>query len=248
MKWHTAICWLAIAFTLCSPALSTDKKDKDKGSGSQEVDSGSFGVFIKGQRVITETFRVEQQNGANLIKAQLKENGGAAPVQQKSVLEISAKGELLSYEWSQSAGGSLTVAPSNDFLIERISTATSSKPAEQPFLMPSTSAILDNNFFVQREVLVWRYLATNCKNEGGNFKCQSPVEFGALVPQDRTSVRVRLEMVGQEKVNLRGSEHDLLRINLSGESFEWALWVDPQDQYKLMKVAIPADDTEVIRD
>jgi hypothetical protein len=248
VKWQTATCWLAVALTLCAPVLSADKKDKDKGSGSQEIDSGSFGVFIKGQRVVTETFRVEQQNGANFIKAQLKESGGSGPIAQKSVLVVSAKGELLSYEWSQASGGSLTVAPSNDFLIEKISTATSSKPAEQPFLMPSTSAILDNNFFVQREVLIWRYLATNCKNEGGNFKCESPVEFGAMVPQDRTSVRIRMEMVGREKVKVRGSERDLLRINLSGESFDWALWVDPQDQYKLMKVAIPADDTEVIRD
>jgi hypothetical protein len=250
VKWQTGTCWLAVALTLCVPALSADKKDKDKDkdSATKEVDSGSFGVFIKGQRVVTETFRIEQQNGANFIKAQLKESSGASPVAQKSALQVSANGELLSYEWSQTSGGSLTVAPNNDFLIEKISTATSTKPAEQPFLMPSTSAILDNNFFVQREVLVWRYLATNCKSEGGNFKCQSPVEFGALVPQDRTSVRIRLEMVGREKVNLRGSERDLLRINLSGESFDWALWVDPQDQYKLMKVAIPADDTEVIRD
>jgi hypothetical protein len=35
---------------------------------------------------------------------------------------------------------------------------------------------------------------------------------------------------------------------LSSENFQWALWVDAQDQFKLMKVAIPADNTEVIRD
>jgi len=230
----------------CTLLLAVDKKEK---TSAQSVDSGSFGVFVKGQRVVTESFKIEQQNGASSIKAQLKETAGSDPATQKSDLEISSSGELLRYEWSQSSGGSLTVTPNNDFLIERISANATGKPAEQPFLMPTTTAILDNNFFVHREVLIWRYLATDCKTEGGNFKCQQgPAEFGTLVPQDRTSVRVRMELVGREKVTIRGIEHELLRVNLTGETFDWALWVDPQDQFKLMKVAIPADNTEVIRD
>ena len=139
--------------------------------------------------------------------------------------------------------------PKNDFLIEKITAPGSAKAAEQPFLMPSMTAILDNNFFVHREVLIWRYLAADCKPEGGGLKCQQgPVEFGTLVPQDRTSLRVRMELIGNEKVTIRGAERQLLRLNLSGESFEWALWVDPQDQFKLMQVAIPADNTVVTRD
>jgi hypothetical protein len=98
-------------------------------------------------------------------------------------------------------------------------------------------------------VLAWRYLAADCKSEAGNLKCpQGPVEFGVLVPQDRSSVRVRLELVGKEKVSIRGTERELLRLNLTGEDFEWSLWVDAQDQFKLIRVAIPADGTEVVRD
>ncbi len=86
--------------------------------------------------------------------------------------------------------------------------------------MPSTSAILDNNFFVHREVLIWRYLAADCKPEGGNLKChQGPTPFGVLVPQDQTSMSVRMELVGKEKVTIRGTERELLRLNLSGENF-----------------------------
>jgi len=233
-----------IAACLAVPAVRAgDKKEK-----AQAVDSGSFGIFVKGQRVVTETFQVEQINGISTIKSQLKENG-SADIAQKSELEMTSSGELLRYEWSQASGGSLTVVTNNDFLLEKISTAASTKPAEQPFLMPSTSSILDNNFFVQREVLVWRYLASDCKPEGGNLKCQQgPAEFGTLVPQDRTSVRVRLELIGREKVNIRGTDRELLRLNLSGESFIWNLWVDEHDQFKLMRVLIPADNTEVIRD
>jgi hypothetical protein len=247
---HSRTGWTIAVLVVASLAVSAgDKKDKAKPGGPQVVDSGSFGVFVKGQRVVTETFKIEQQNGASVIKSQLKETGGPDPVTQKSDLEITSSGELLRYEWSQSSGGSLTVIPNNDFLLERISVPSAGKPAEQPFLMPSTSVILDNNFFVQREVLVWRYLAGDCKPEGANLKCeQGPGEFGALVPQDRTSMRVRVELVGHEKTTIRGADRDLLRLNLSSENFQWALWVDAQDQFKLMKVAIPADNTEVIRD
>jgi hypothetical protein len=229
-------------------ARASDKKDKDK-EKAQAVDSGSFGVFIKGQRVVTETFTIEQQNGISTIKSQLKETGSADPSAQRSDLEINSNAELVRYEWSQTSGGSLTVLPNNDFLIEKISVPGAAKPAEQPFLMPTTTMILDNNFFVQREVLVWRYLAADCKPEAGNVKCQGgPAEFGALVPQDRTSMRVRLELVGREKVTIRGAERELMRLNLTSESFVWNLWVDDHDQFKLMRVAIPADSTEVIRD
>ena len=229
-------------------AFAGDKKDKAKSDATQSVDSGSFGIFIKGQRVATESFHIQQQSGNSVIKSQLKETGSADPA-QKSDLEITGSGELLRYEWSQSSGGSLTVFPENDFLKEKITASATAKPAEQAFLLPSRSPILDNNFFVHREILAWRYLASACKTEGGSLKCpQDAAEFGTLVPQDRISVPVRMELVGKEKVNIRGSQRDLLHLRLTGESSEWGLWLDDQDHYKLIRVAIPADDTEVVRD
>ena len=230
-------------------ASAGDKKDKAKEPAAQVVDSGAFGVFVKGQRVVTETFSINQENGVSVIKSQIKELAGADQGGQKSTLEISASGELLRYEWSQSSGNSLTVTPNNDFLIEKITTAASSKPAEKPFLMPSSSSILDNNFFVHREVLAWRYLAADCKTENGQMKCQQgPGQFGVLVPQDQSSLSLRLEVVGSEKVSVRGAQRDLLKLKLSGESYEWELFLDPQDQFKLIRVAIPADSIEVVRD
>lgn len=240
---------LAAAFILASSLAAFPKSDKkEKEKPPQTVDSGSFGVFVKGQRVATETFTVEQRNGASVIKSQFKETEGSDPA-QKSDLEITPNGELIRYEWSQASGSSLSVLPSNDFLMEKISASSSGKPAEQPFLMPSSSTILDNNFFIHREVLAWRYLAADCKPESGNLKCQQgPADFGVLVPQDHTSMHVRMELVGKEKIKIRGTDRDLLRLNLSGDSVEWVLWVDEQDHFKLMRVDIPADNTEVVRD
>ena len=57
-----------------------------------------------------------------------------------------------------------------------------------------------------------------------------------------------MELVGREKVTIRGTERELLRLNLLGENFAWALWVDDKDQFKLMRVVIADDSTEVVRD
>jgi hypothetical protein len=241
--------WGAVAILACASILSgSDKKDKAKPAGPQKVDSGSFGVFIRGQRVVTETFSVEQENGISLVKSHLQETGSSGAGGQKSELQTTTSAELVKYEWSD-GNGSLVVTPNNDFLLEKITSSPTAKTAEQPFLMPSTSAILDNNFFIHREVLVWRYLQSNCRSESGELRCQKdPGEFGVLVPQDRTSLRVRLELVGREKIKIRGTERELLRLNLLGESFSWTLWVDDKDQFKLMRVLIGDDNTEVVRD
>jgi hypothetical protein len=242
-KWALTLLLLGGLLTFAS-----DKTDKSK-TGAQTVDSGSFGVFVKGQRVLTETFNIQQENGNSTIHSRVREAGGTTPpTDQKSVLELAENGGLISYEWSQAGGGSLTVLPKNEFLIEKISASTGSKAAEQAFLMPNTSSILDNNFFVQRELLAWRYLATApCRGESGKRQCE-PEEFGAVVPQDRNSVRVKMSLVGKEKVNFRGAEREMLRLNLTGDGFEWALWLDESDRFKLMRIAIPADNTEVVRD
>jgi hypothetical protein len=240
---------LVLSLAAFAGARAADKKEKAKPAANPTVDSGSFGIFIKGQRVATETFNIEQQNGNSVIKSQLKETSGADAASQKSDLELNPNGELLRYEWSQSTGGALSVFPDNDFLKERITTSTTAKPAEQAFLLPSSSPILDNNFFVHREVLAWKYLNGICQPSAGDTKCrQEPADFGALVPQDRTSMSVRMELVGKEKITIHGAERELMRLNLSGESFQWALWVDDHDHFKLMRVSIPADSTIVDRD
>lgn len=247
----TAPLILALSFAafLAANAADKDKKDKTKTPALQTVDSGSFGVFINGQRVATESFKVEQQSGISMIKSQFKATAGADSATQKSELNMTPTGELLRYEWSQASGASLSVIPSNDFLMERMTSTGTGKPAEQPFLMPSTTAILDNNFFVHREVLAWRYLGAACRPDGGSLKCQQgAAQFGALIPQEHVSISVRMELVGKEKITVRGAERELLRLNLTGESFDWALWVDDRDQFKLIQVAIPADNTEVVRD
>ena len=244
MKFKTALI-LACGLVLASPALAGLPKDKEE--PAQMVDSGSFGVWTGGHRVATETFSVQQQTGGtSIISSQLKEDGGSAS--QNSQLQVTATGALVRYEWHEQSPGKseLFVVPSNDFLKETVTQNPGDKPAEQPFLMPSTSLVLDNNFLIHREVLAWRYLS-GCNRENGAMQC-GPAQFGAIVPQERTSIRVSVQPVGEEKITVRGIERHLLRLNLKSDDDEWALWLDPQDHYKLIRVVKTGDNTEVVRD
>jgi hypothetical protein len=58
--------WGTVALLGCAVALyAGDKKEKPKLPNA--VDSGSFGVFVRGQRVVTETFSVQQENGVSVV-------------------------------------------------------------------------------------------------------------------------------------------------------------------------------------
>jgi hypothetical protein len=220
---------------------------KETGQG---VDSGSFGVFVNGHRVATETFSVKQSSsGTSTVESQVKQEGSDAPG-QNSELQLSAGGDLIHYEWHDGASkAQLVVAPNDQFLLERITTTTGEKPAEHPFLMPLSTMVLDNNFFVQRELLAWRYLGSTCKHDAGKTQCPlSPAEFGVIVPQERTSMRVSLQLVGKEKVKIGNTDRDLLRVNLKDESGDWAMWLDDQNMFKLVRILVPSNNTEVLRD
>jgi hypothetical protein len=238
---------LLLLGALCASIVPTNLAAKDAGQG---VDSGSFGVFVNGHRVATETFTVKQgAGGTSTVDSQVKQEGSDAPG-QNSQLQMSAGGDLIHYEWHDAASkAQLVVAPNDQFLLERITTAPGEKPAEHPFLMPLSTMVLDNNFFVQRELLAWRYLGSTCKMEGGKTQCPlSPAEFGVIVPQERSSMRVSLQLVGKEKVKVGSADRDLLRVNLKDDSGEWALWLDDQNMFKLVRILVTSNNTEVLRD
>jgi hypothetical protein len=109
--------------------------------------------------------------------------------------------------------------------------------------------VLDNNTFVQRELLAWRYLGSICKQESGKTQCpMSPAQFGVLVPQERTSMSVSLQLVGKEKVKIKGVERDLLKMSLKQDSGDWTLYLDDQDKFKLIRILVPSNNTEIVRD
>lgn len=250
MRLKNSIAFLSLLILLAASSAAKDKdKGKAKASEGDAVDAGSFGIFLNGKRVATETFSIKQlKGGTSTTISQFKEEGSSEP-SQRSEMEVNSAGGLVRYEWHELNPGKseLTLSPNNEFLVERVIENPGEKAKEKPFLMPNTSVILDNNFFVHREILAWKYLASSCPVDKGQTKC-GPATFGAIIPQERDSVRVGITPVAQEKVTLNCSERELLHLNLKVEDAEWDLWLDPQDHYKLMRVAKTGENIQVVRD
>jgi hypothetical protein len=234
---------MALLFPL---AAAADKKP----AAAAPVDSGSFSVIMGGQRVATETFSISQDGRGSSITSRFKSEAGAQKAEQTSDLELSANGDLYHYEWKELSPGQAhaVIEIDGNFLIERVWTAPAEKPLEQPFLLPASTNILDDYFFVQWEVLAWRYLATSCKHEAGPIECplKQKQQMGTLNPHVRASQSVSVAYAGREKIKIRGVEQELIRLDMSADSGDWSLWLD--DGLKLQRMLAPAENTEVIRD
>lgn len=223
---------------------------KDKDAGIQMVDSGSFGIFQNGRRVGTETFSIKQGPTGSVVTSEFKAEGGADSSIQDSELQLNPAGELQKYEWKEISPGKAqaVVLPNDSFLIERTTANPGEKPVQHPFMLPASTSILDDYFFVQREVLVWKYMAVGCSRQKGLLQCPAnqKMQFGTLDPHSASSMPVSVEFSGKEKVSIRGAERDLNRFTLKTENGDWSLWLD--DQFKLIKILIASDNTEVVRD
>jgi len=246
--------WMVLAgacLLLSLVTLATAGNPKSKEAG-QAVDQGSFGVFMGGKRVATETFSIRQDAAGSSVKSEFKTEAGAVAgtAAQSSELQLTSSGELKSYEWKESGPGQsqATVAPNQDFLIERYTTTPSEKSHEQPFMLPTSTSILDDYFFIHREVLAWKYLATSCKQDKGQLACplKQSIQLGTINAHSRASSPVSIQYSGREKVSIRGVERELIRLDTKSDVGEWTLWLD--DQLKLQRILDPASNTEVVRD
>ena len=239
-----------LGLLLLPAAIAAPNKEKEKEDAGQSVDSGSFGVFMNGRRVATETFSIQQDGKGSSVTSVFKSEQGLDKALQSSELQLDANGEIRKYEWKETLPEKITatVTPNDQFLNEQVSTGPGEKPLDQPFLLPASTSILDDYFLVHREILLWKYLATGCHQEKGQLKCpmHERAQFGTLNPHSRSSAPVTVEFSGKEKVTLRGTERELNRFDLKGEAGDWAFWMD--DQFKLVRIVIADENTEVLRD
>ena len=230
----------------------TKKAEAKKDSGANQlVDSGSFGVFVNGQRVATESFQIHQHEGYSVTSSELKMEDGSKASQQ-SELEILSNGDLRKYEWRELSPtkARATVQPSDTFLVERLTPQPGDKPTELAFILPPSTLVLDDYFFSHREILLWRYIATACGGQPSqDKKCQiGKLQFGVFVPRQQAPTTISLEYKGREKIQLRGAPRELDRFEMTADGLEWSLWVDPADSYKLQRVLVANEKTEVVRD
>lgn len=241
---------LAFILALCLPiALWAGAKEKE--SGGKPVDSGSFGVYMAGRRVGTETFSITQNANGSVIQSEFKTEGTADHAAQSSEMQLTATGEIRRYDWKELSPGKAQseVLPNEQFLMQKWSANPDEKPQEQPYLLPVSTSILDDYFFVHREVLAWKFLASSCnKDSKGQLQCplKQRAQFGTLNPHQRSSAPVSMEFLGREKITVRGAEQNLLKVEMKSDTGAWELWLD--DQFKVLRISVPAENTDVVRD
>ncbi len=200
--WLCALIAVGLGFS-----ISVNAKDKEKDSPEKVVDSGSFGVYNGGHRVATETFSIKQNSQGSVVASQFKSEQGEQKAEQSSELELTPSVELRHYQWKALIPEKVeaTVEPSEAFLVERF-VVGAEKQHEQNFLLPSSTSILDDYFFIQREVLAWKYLATSCHQDnktGLGCPLKQKVQFGTLNPHARSSMSVSMEFAGRDKVTVQ---------------------------------------------
>lgn len=252
-----------------SAVLNAADKPKPKEKPNAKVaDSGSFGIYLNGKRVGTETFNItetlngEQRPEYSTASSEIKFDDGKFRANQTAEMQITPKGELRSYIWHATVPEKeeASVEPKDQLLVEHIIPADQKK-VDVPHMLPLSTVILDDNFFSQRELLLWWYLATGCKRQNNDLMCGTG-RFVILVPHQHVSGNATLELMGQDKVMIKGTERELNKIKLEtngpqsltwlndqareSDGVQWLLWVD--DQYKIIKMTVAGSNVEIIRD
>lgn len=236
---------LLVAATLGSIPAHSHKASSE----GQLVDSGSFAIFRQGKRIGTETFSIRQRPDVSVIAAQLKIESDSDHANQTSELQVASNGELHHYEWKELSPekAEATVDYSDQFLVEHI-TPPGAKPQERAFLLPASTVILDD-FFIHREVLLWRYLASFCGASVSPQGCKlQPAKFGVLIPHQQVTTTVALSYAGKDKVMFHGTQRELDRFTIQSEETTWTLWVESSYPFKLLRILVPSENVEVVRD
>jgi hypothetical protein len=241
----------AVAVLLAAVALGNVPAASSKESNEGKlVDSGTYAIFRQGRRVGTETFTIHQRPDVSIITAELKVEDGPDRANQSSELRIAPNGDLRHYEWRQSAPdkAQATVEYSDQFLVEHVTLTPGSKPVERAFMLPSSTVILDD-FFTHREILLWRYLASYCGASIGAQGCKlEPGKFGAFIPRQQAPTTVSITYVGKDKVNLQGGERELDRFTVQIEDTPWNFWIESAYPFRVIRILVPAENVEVLRD
>jgi hypothetical protein len=240
-----------MALVWCMAALAAPMaKDKEKEHEGKNVDSGSFGVFQNGRRVGTETFSIYQTASGSVIQSEFKTENAPTTDVQTSEMHLTAAGDIRRYEWKELSPekAESVVLPNEEFLTQKWNNGPQEKDHEQPYLLPASTSILDDYFFIHREVLAWKFLGAACKQEKGLVQCplKQRAQFGTLNPHQHSSAPLGAEFLGREKVSLKSGQQDLLKLELKNDAGTFQLWLD--DQFKVMRMSVVGENTEVVRD
>ena len=231
---------------LATGAMARSKSSETPPPPTNLVDEGTFAVFQNGQRVATEEFSVRQLADSSITSAHLKLDTAGSTLEQNTQLSLTPDGGLARYEWQELSPvrRTATVEPGDQVLVMR--TMADGKTSEHTFFLTPAAFVLDDYVFSVREVLLWRYLATSCKQRQTGDGCDLiRARFPILVPRRNTSGEVYVEFKGYEDTPLNGRPQHLRHFVIQSNGPEWHLWLD--EQHKLLRIAVPDSNLEVLR-
>lgn len=241
---------ISVIATCTFAAAAPNEKEKENKHEGTEIDSGSFGVFQNNHRVGTEKFTIYQTSYGSLTHSEFKTENAPTEAAQISDLQLTSNGEIRRYEWKEISPGKAqsAVVPNADFLTQKWKGTPQEKEQEQPYLLPVSTSILDDYFFVQRELLAWKFLGQSCKQNKGQLECplKQRAQFGTLNPHQHSPAPLSMEFLGREKISTKTGQQDLLKLELKTDASTWQLWLN--DQFKVMRMVVVGENTQVDRD
>lgn len=238
--------------TMVLLAVTAVAGEKPESTVMSVVDAGSFGIIVQGRRVATETFKVEQSASFNRLSSELKSDAGSSAVTQTSELDLTPMGALKRYTWKETAPSKsqIVVEPQDaNFLTMRISENPNAPSRDTTHALTPATSILDSNFYSHMELLAWKYMAIVCRpmpESGGSLCGQDKQKLPILVPRVQDSGLITVEFTGEQKIAMKGVQQRYKTFKLTTENGEWSLWLNEQN--KLVRVIIPSENTEVVRD
>ena len=218
---------IAQAFPKKSPPVSTAAKS------ILSEDKGKFRIMVNGQEAGKEEFEISSGRDGWTVHGVTEIQGAQSATHVTGTIRLQADGTPVSYEWSTQ--GQKKASANIQF---QGVTATvqlhvgDSQPFAQEFTFQSPRiVVLDNNLYEQYAVLAALY----------DWDKKGSQTFSVFVPQSMTPGDVTVEWAGTETVGDKRMDH--LRVRT--EDLELNLFLDGG---KLMRIAVPSANAEIIRE
>lgn len=222
---------LSAAITQAFPRKSRPVSTEPKSILSE--DKGRFRIVVNGQEAGKEEFEISSEQDGWTIHGVTEIQGAQGATHVTGTIHLQADGTPVSYEWSTQ--GQKKASANIQF---QGVTATvelhvgDAKPFAQQFTFQSPRiVVLDNNLYEQYAVLAALY----------DWDKKGSQTFSVLVPQSMTPGDVTVEWAGTEMVGDKRMEH--LRVRT--EDLELNLFLDGG---KLMRIAVPSANAEIVRE
>ncbi len=203
-------------------------------------DRGAFAISMAGKQIGTETFEIRAQKSqieaAGKIELQVVQEGKTLDFKTSPKLVLTPDLLPQTYEWDQKGAHSSKLEMDLREALARIRYRTVSGGDDvRDFELPHDVIILDNNVIHHYQLVLARF-----RMAGGGKQF-----FRAFIPQEALPGTLNVEEVGQETVDVGGSEKKLRHLVVTTENARIDLWADSQDH--LQKLSIPAAQLEVLR-